>query len=63
MTTPAEDLVDAYLARIGLDARPAPTLDALRSLQWLHLLSVPFENLSIHLGERISLDTRPWSRR
>jgi N-hydroxyarylamine O-acetyltransferase len=48
--------VDAYLARIGA-ARPASAdATALRDLQLRHLLSVPFENLSIHLGERIVLD-------
>jgi N-hydroxyarylamine O-acetyltransferase len=46
--------VAAYLARIGLQVHP---LDAsyLQDLQRSHLLSVPFESLSIHLGERISL--------
>lgn len=46
---------DAYLARIGA-ARPAVAdAAALRELQLSHLLSVPFENLSIHLGEEIVL--------
>jgi N-hydroxyarylamine O-acetyltransferase len=45
----------AYLERIGA-AHPAAT-DAvsLRELHRAHLLAVPFENLSIHLDERISL--------
>jgi N-hydroxyarylamine O-acetyltransferase len=48
--------VDAYLDRIGT-ARPAgPHLDALRVLQRAHLGAVPFENLSIHLGEPVRLD-------
>jgi N-hydroxyarylamine O-acetyltransferase len=48
--------VDAYLARIGA-VRPAePSVDALRTLQVAHLCSVPFENLSIHLGEPVVLD-------
>src|ERR1700689_4895164 len=48
--------VDDYLARIGV-ARPlSPDLQALRDLQAAHLLAVPFENLSIHLGEPIVLD-------
>jgi N-hydroxyarylamine O-acetyltransferase len=47
--------VDAYLARIGA-ARPARAdAAALRELQLRHLLTVPFENLSIHLGEPIVL--------
>jgi N-hydroxyarylamine O-acetyltransferase len=46
----------AYLTRIGV-ARPL-VLDAgaLRELHRAHLMAVPFENLSIHLGESISLD-------
>jgi N-hydroxyarylamine O-acetyltransferase len=47
--------VDAYLDRIGA-ARPPATADALRELHESHLTAVPFENLSIHLGEPISLD-------
>lgn len=45
------EAVDAYLSRIGA-ARTAPVAD----LQELHLRAVPFENLGIHLGERIVLD-------
>jgi N-hydroxyarylamine O-acetyltransferase len=46
----------AYLGRLGA-ARPA-VLDAaaLRALHRAHQLTVPFENLSIHLAEPISLD-------
>jgi N-hydroxyarylamine O-acetyltransferase len=48
--------LDAYLARIGA-ARPARADGAaLRELQLRHLLAVPFENLSIHLGEPIVLE-------
>ncbi|MER7182991.1 arylamine N-acetyltransferase [Streptomyces hyaluromycini] len=48
--------IDAYLRRLGA-ARPArPTAEALRELHLLHLRTVPFENLSIHLGEEIVLD-------
>jgi N-hydroxyarylamine O-acetyltransferase len=48
--------VDAYLARIGA-ARPGRAdTAALRELQLRHLLAVPFENLSIHLGEPIVLE-------
>ncbi|MET7847677.1 arylamine N-acetyltransferase [Streptomyces avermitilis] len=49
---------DAYLRRIGV-AHPAwPTVDVLRELQLHHLRTVPFENLSIHLGEEIALDEK-----
>ena len=43
--------VDGYLERIGADRSTA-----LRELHRLHQTAVPFENLSIHLGEPISLD-------
>ncbi|MFJ9560827.1 arylamine N-acetyltransferase [Streptomyces fuscichromogenes] len=50
--------IDAYLRRIGA-ARPArPTAGALRELHLRHLRSVPFENLSIHLGEEIVLEEK-----
>jgi N-hydroxyarylamine O-acetyltransferase len=50
--------VEAYLARIGV--RGAVRVDAgwLREMQLRHLCAVPFENLSIHLGEPIVLDER-----
>jgi N-hydroxyarylamine O-acetyltransferase len=47
---------DAYLARIGIDQRPARNVEGLRLLQSRHLATVPFENLSVHLDEPISLD-------
>lgn len=43
--------VDAYLARFGASADMS-----IAELQRAHLLAVPFENLSIHLGEPISLE-------
>ena len=50
--------IDAYLRRLGA-ARPArPTAEALRELHLLHLRTVPFENLSIHLGEEIVLEEK-----
>jgi N-hydroxyarylamine O-acetyltransferase len=48
--------VDEYLTRIGLSRPVSADLQALRDLQLAHLLTVPFENLSIHLGEPIVLD-------
>lgn len=46
---------DAYLRRLGA-ARPArPTAGSLRELHLRHLRTVPFENLSIHLGEDVTL--------
>ncbi|MEW2631504.1 arylamine N-acetyltransferase [Streptomyces sp. NPDC048389] len=56
---PSPQAVDAYLARIG-GARPERAdAEALRELQLRHLLSVPFENLSVHLGEPLVLADGP----
>ena len=48
--------VEAYLARIGAGRPARADADALRDLQLHHLRAVPFENLSIHLGEPVVLD-------
>ncbi|HYN15138.1 MAG TPA: arylamine N-acetyltransferase [Terriglobales bacterium] len=48
--------VAAYLERIGYEGSPAPTLDTLRAVHRRHMLTVPFENLDIHLGRTIVLD-------
>jgi N-hydroxyarylamine O-acetyltransferase len=48
--------VDAYLRRIGAQHPAWPTGDVLRELHLRHLRTVPFENLSIHLGQRIVLE-------
>jgi N-hydroxyarylamine O-acetyltransferase len=45
----------AYLERIGVASLGTLDAGALRELHRSHLLTVPFENLSIHLGEPISL--------
>jgi len=47
--------VGAYLARIDHRGNTAPTREVLADLQRAHLLAVPFENLSIHIGEPIEL--------
>jgi N-hydroxyarylamine O-acetyltransferase len=46
----------AYLDRLAVPRPPALDAAALRVLHRAHQLTVPFENLSIHLGEPISLD-------
>ncbi|HEX6386070.1 MAG TPA: arylamine N-acetyltransferase [Anaerolineae bacterium] len=46
----------AYLERIGYQGPLAPSPETLRQLQVAHLLTVPFENLSIHAGEPIVLE-------
>jgi N-hydroxyarylamine O-acetyltransferase len=50
------DTVAAYLNRVGLAASAAGDAAGLRALHRAHQLAVPFENLSIHLGEPVSLD-------
>ncbi|MGW7196682.1 arylamine N-acetyltransferase family protein [Streptomyces chryseus] len=50
--------VDSYLHRIGAGRTERPTVEALRELQLRHLRTVPFENLSVHLGEDIALEER-----
>jgi N-hydroxyarylamine O-acetyltransferase len=45
----------AYAQRIGVELPAAVDAGSLRDLHRAHLLAVPFENLSIHLAERISL--------
>ncbi|MEC4014809.1 arylamine N-acetyltransferase family protein [Streptomyces sp. H27-D2] len=47
--------VDAYLRRIDAARPTRPDAAALRELHLRHLSAVPFENLSIHLGEDIEL--------
>ena|SRR5689334_6556574 len=48
--------VDAYLKRINYNGPREVSAETLRALQVAHLMSVPFENLSIHAGESIVLD-------
>lgn len=44
------DGIDGYLARLGVHARPAPTLETLVDLQHRHLDTIPYDNLSIMLA-------------
>ena len=46
----------AYLKRIGYRGSIQPNTDTLRSLHRRQLLSIPFENLDIHLGRPIILN-------
>src|SRR5512138_2950416 len=47
--------VEAYLKRINYGGSLVPTAETLRRLQVAHLQTVPFENLSIHCAEAITL--------
>jgi N-hydroxyarylamine O-acetyltransferase len=49
-------LVEEYLARLGVRRCARPDDTSLRFLHAAHLRRVPFENLSVHLGEPIRLD-------
>jgi N-hydroxyarylamine O-acetyltransferase len=50
-----DKLADEYLGRIGCPHVSGADDETLRSLHRAHQMSVPFENLSIHLGEPIRL--------
>jgi N-hydroxyarylamine O-acetyltransferase len=51
-----ERQVSAYLDRISYSGSTAPNLEVLKALHMAHLLRVPFENLDIALGTKISLN-------
>lgn len=48
--------LDRYLARVGYDGPRGANLTTLRALHRAHLLTIPYENLDIHLGLPITLD-------
>ncbi|MDQ3805540.1 MAG: arylamine N-acetyltransferase [Acidobacteriota bacterium] len=48
--------INAYLERMNYRGPVAPTAETLRRLQVAHLLTVPFENLSIHAGQPVVLE-------
>lgn len=47
--------VETYLSRIRYAGPVELSLEALRSVQTSHLMSVPFENLTVHCGGRVRL--------
>ena len=52
-----------YLERIGFDGPVRPDVETLFGLHRTHLLTVPFENLDIHLGKPIKLDEQAlWNK-
>jgi N-hydroxyarylamine O-acetyltransferase len=55
VTAPSQTRLDAYLARLGVDAEP-PSADGLVRLHRAHVERVPYETLWIHLGERLGID-------
>ncbi|CAG9175527.1 arylamine N-acetyltransferase family protein [Cupriavidus pinatubonensis] len=48
--------LDAYLARLGLDAPPSPTLESLDALIAAQLARIPFENIDPLLGRPVQID-------
>ena len=48
--------VSDYLRRIKYEGALEPRFSTLRGLHLAHLYAVPFENLDVHLGNRITLD-------
>jgi N-hydroxyarylamine O-acetyltransferase len=50
--------VQEYFKRIGYKGKSEPNLQTLFTIHRLHLLSVPFENLDIHFGSPIFLNTQ-----
>jgi N-hydroxyarylamine O-acetyltransferase len=48
--------LDAYLDRIGLAERPAPTLAGLTTLHRAHLRAVPYEDFDVQLGRPVTID-------
>ena len=54
LLSPAQ--LSRYFARVGYRADAKPTLATLRELHRAHLLSIPYENLDIHLGVPLTLD-------
>jgi N-hydroxyarylamine O-acetyltransferase len=47
--------ISAYLSRINYHGSTQPTIETLRAIHRAHLLTVPFENLDIHLNRHIAL--------
>jgi len=57
VTTPLSPAqLSRYLARVGYEGGTTPSLATLRALHRAHLLAMPYENLDIHLGVRLTLD-------
>lgn len=57
------DVVSQYLARLDLAEAPPVTPKGLRAIHEAHLFSVPFENLSINLKEKVPLTHRAFAEK
>lgn len=51
-----DEIADIYLARLGFDSPPPPTLETLRKLQLRHTATFPFETISTLLREPVPVD-------
>jgi N-hydroxyarylamine O-acetyltransferase len=51
--------IGSYLRRIGMREPPSANLAGLRALHRAHLLAVPFENLSVQLGQPVTTEIGP----
>jgi len=50
-------MIDKYLERIGYTQKPKVDIESLKTLHKAHLFNVPFEDLDIQNGVKMSLDT------
>lgn len=48
--------IEKYLARLDVHLEPEPRVATLRRLHRAHMQMIPFENLDIHLGQKILLE-------
>ena len=48
--------LNAYFARIGYNGSREPTLETLRDVQWCHLQTIPYENLDVHIADKVSIN-------
>jgi N-hydroxyarylamine O-acetyltransferase len=48
--------LEAYLERVGFEGEPRPDLATLAVLSKRHLLSIPYENIDVVLGRRVTTD-------
>jgi len=51
--------LQAYLDRIHFKGTPRPDLATLRAIHRGHLASIPYENLDVAMGRRVSIDIAP----
>ena len=54
----SSDQLQRYFARIEYDGSREPTQSTLAAVHRAHLLAIPYENLDIHLGRRLTQHAR-----